>query len=73
MRRGNPNWIKPESLNVGAPKPSTFDETVRRLGLSPDQYRNSDALREWARKNKAQKYVPPDLLEAWGFAVDTEP
>jgi len=73
MRRGNPNWTKPQLLSVGAPKPSTFDETVRRLRLSPDQYETSDALREWARENKDQKYVPLDLLEAWGFIVDSEP
>src|SRR5579864_2118150 len=41
--------------------------------LSPDQYETSDALREWARKNKDQKYVPLDLLEAWGFFVNCEP
>lgn len=72
MRRGNPNWTKPQSLNLGPARPSTFEETARQLRLSPDQYLTSDALREWARKHKDEKYVPVDLLEAWGFSVNTE-
>jgi hypothetical protein len=31
---------------------------------------NSAALKEWARANKDEKYVPSELLKAWGFDED---
>lgn len=49
---------------------SSFEKIVESLGLTPAQYQASLALKEWVRANKDEKYVPPDLLEAWGFAVD---
>jgi hypothetical protein len=51
--------------------PSTFEQLAKSLGLSPDRYETSAELKEWVRRNKDQKYVPPLLLEAWGFVVDT--
>jgi hypothetical protein len=51
---------------------STFERIARRLGLSPSQYASSAELKAWVRKNKDHKYVPPRLLEAWGFDVDDE-
>ena len=51
---------------------SSFEHVVRRLGLSPSQYALSRELKEWVRKNKDSKYVPPQLLEAWHFDVDDE-
>ncbi len=45
---------------------------VKSLGLSPEQYVGSARLRAWAEKNKDQKYVPPELLEAWGFEAKSE-
>ncbi len=45
---------------------------VKSLGLSPEQYASSAPLRAWAEKNKDQKYVPPELLEAWGFEAKSE-
>ena len=67
--RSNPNWTNPER---SAPGPSTnsFEETASALKLAPEEYVNSPALKEWARRNKDQKYVPTDLLEAWGFIVE---
>lgn len=49
---------------------SSFDKVVQALGLTPDQYLSSIALKEWVRSNKDEKYVPSDLLKAWGFTVD---
>lgn len=50
---------------------TSFDEMVRVLGLSsPEEYLNSIELKKWVLLNKDHKYVPLDLLEAWGFAVD---
>jgi hypothetical protein len=50
---------------------SSFEHVVATLGLSPEEYASSIALRDWARKNKDHKYVPSELLQAWGFNVDT--
>ena len=49
---------------------TTFDHVVESLGLSPEEYLASSTLKEWVRLNKDEKYVPPDLLEAWGFSED---
>jgi len=46
---------------------SAFELETQRLGLSPDDFVSSAHLKEWARKNKDQKFVPTDLLQAWGF------
>lgn len=51
---------------------SAFDHIVRRLRLSPSQYTTSTELKAWVRKNKDSKYVPPYLLDLWGFEVDDE-
>jgi len=68
-RRGNPNWGKPEPF---APTgPSTFEHVVKKLGLSPHEYQDSTALKSWVLKNKNHKYVPQDLLDAWGIVADT--
>jgi hypothetical protein len=50
---------------------STFEQLARNLGLKPDGYESSVELKAWVFKNKDQKYVPSELLEAWGFVVDT--
>jgi hypothetical protein len=49
---------------------SSFEKMVESLGLKPEQYLSSAALKEWVRSNKDDKYVPSDLLKAWGFNVD---
>jgi hypothetical protein len=64
--RGNPNWGKPEPV-IMETTVSSFESLVKSLGLTPDQYVGSKELKEWARRNKDQKYVPLDLLEAWGM------
>jgi hypothetical protein len=43
---------------------------VRRLNLSEKEYRSSVPLKEWVQKHKDSKYVPQDLLEAWGIVVN---
>jgi hypothetical protein len=65
-RRGLPVAVTP----TGA---TTFEHLVAKLGLAPEQYENSIALKEWARKHKNVRYVPPQLLQAWCFTVDTGP
>ncbi|HET9409133.1 MAG TPA: hypothetical protein VFO39_17955 [Candidatus Sulfotelmatobacter sp.] len=49
---------------------TSFDHVVAILGLAPEQYKSSAALKEWVRQNKDEKYVPPDLLKHWGFVVE---
>ena len=71
-KRGNPNWGKPDIHSTTPIQPNSFEQVVRKLRLSPDQYAGSVQLKEWARKNKDQKYVPSDLLEAWDFDAASE-
>jgi hypothetical protein len=66
--KGNQNWGKASGDIPNTP--TSFDEMVRRLKLSEQEYRSSIPLKEWARKNKNSKYVPQDLLEAWGIEVN---
>jgi len=49
---------------------ASFDRVVTVLGLGPEQYKSSVRLKEWVRKNKDDKYVPPELLKHWGFIED---
>jgi hypothetical protein len=67
-KRGNPNWGKPE-IQAAPVVPTSFEAVVKKLRLSPAEYEGSVQLKEWARKNKDQKYVPDDLLQFWGFDV----
>ena len=68
-KRGNPNWGKPEVNNFPYAGASSFEEVVKKLRLSPTEYEGSMQLQDWARKNKDQKYVPLNLLQAWGVEV----
>lgn len=69
-KRGNPNWGKPDPAT--SVSPSSFEAVVKRLRLSPAEYTNSAALKDWAWKNKDHKYIPDDLLKFWGFEVKGE-
>jgi hypothetical protein len=68
-KRGNPNWGKPDVNASAFIGPSSFEEVVKKLRLSPAEYEHSVQLKDWVRKNKDQKYVPSDLLKAWDFEV----
>ena len=77
-QRANHNFTKPASMNTTtAPGSSlagsSFEKVVNSLKLSPDQYQSSAELRDWVLRNKDEKYVPPDLLKAFGFQVELEP
>src|SRR3954465_11188657 len=69
-RRGNPNWGKAIDLPPAGPR--SFETIVKSLGLRPHQYEASTSLRDWVLKNKHNKYVPQDLLQAWGMSVPSE-
>lgn len=49
---------------------NSFEQVVKELGLSPEEYRNSTPLKDWVRRNMDEKYVPSWLLKAWGFERD---
>jgi hypothetical protein len=66
-RRGNRNFTRPEAIRPMVFSACSFEEFVRRLKISPEQYKRSARLREWVRQNKDHKYVPTDLLESFGF------
>lgn len=69
-KRGNPNWCKPGSSYVSVLSPTSFEGVAKTLRLSPGDFEGSILLKEWVFKNKNQRYVPPDLLQAWGFTVE---
>jgi hypothetical protein len=57
----NPLATRPASA------PNSFEEIVRELNLLPEEYANSAKLRAWVLRYKDEKYVPSDLLKAFGF------
>ncbi len=66
--KGNSNGGKPSGdIPIMA---TSFEEVARRLKLTEKEYQSSIPLREWARKHKDSKYVPQDLLEAWGIIAN---
>lgn len=68
IRRGNPNWCKPASFTAMPNLLTAFEQTVRDFDLQPEQYHQSEALREWAQRNCGCKYIPESLLKAWGIS-----
>jgi hypothetical protein len=68
-KRGNPAWGKPDLCTERNNGPTSFEEIVRELRLSPGDYQHSTQLKAWVQKNKDQKYVPSDLLRAWELEV----
>lgn len=72
MRRPvNRNFTKPGAIRP-VTLPSSFEQLVRALNISPEEYQSSAELKEWVRRNKDDKYVPPELLEAFGFQVKVD-
>lgn len=61
----NPGCYKPVVRTAGS-----FDQVVEELHLTPSDYFTSPELREWVRRNKDQRYVPTEILEAFGFVVE---
>jgi hypothetical protein len=70
-RQVNRNFTKPGSRPIVF-SANSFEQMIKTLNISPDEYRSSPELKEWVRQNKDHRYVPPELLEAFGFQVDAE-
>jgi len=67
-RRGNPEWGRP--MPQAPATPSEFETVVKRLGLAPENYASSFALKDWCERNRNRCFVPEWLLEQWRIAVD---
>ena len=70
-RPGNPTWGKAQPLSLVA-TPTSFDQIVKSLGLTPDEWIHSRPLKEWVQKNRNSKFVQVDLLQTWGITVKSE-
>jgi len=42
-----PNWCKPQAMRSRPAVPSSFEKVVEELGLSPEEYETSPALKAW--------------------------
>ena len=71
-RQINRNFTKPEAIRPIIFSENSFEQIVKTLNISPEEYRSSAALKEWVRQNKDQKYVPSELLQAFGFQAEVE-
>ena len=72
MRRPvNRNFTKPGAIGPPVSSPSSFEQIVRALNISPGEYRSSPELKEWVRRNKDDRYVPTEVLKVFGFQVDS--
>lgn len=69
-KRGNPDWCRPVPFGSLVANRSSFESLTEALRLAPEDFQASILLKEWVSKNRNHKYVPVDLLEAWGFSVD---
>jgi hypothetical protein len=69
-RRVNKAFTNPHAFNRSIPCGNSFDEVVANLHLVPDQYQYSLTLKEWVRRNKDDRYVPMEVLKAFGFSVE---
>ena len=70
QRQVNRNFTKPEAIRPIVLSANSFEQMVKTLNIPPEEYRSSPELKEWVRRNKDQKYVPTDLLKAFGFCVE---
>src|SRR5438309_3511600 len=62
-KRGNPNWGKPDLDSTARIQANSFEEIVRKLRLSPEQYVNSVQL----KGNNHHKIRAIRLVEGLGF------
>ena|ERR1022692_2278145 len=63
---------------MGCPLPvpvvlSQFERKVKSLALTRGEWVKSTALRDWVQLHKNTKYVPEELLAAYGMTVQVGP
>jgi hypothetical protein len=71
-RKPHSFFTNPCRISYLQPTQSSFEQVVQFLRLTPEEYAASPELREWVKKNKMDKYVPPNLLTAFGFKLGAE-
>jgi hypothetical protein len=71
-RYANRSWGSNGVGPLPTKRAATFDQIVENMGLSTEQFEASAELKEWVRVNMGRKYVPIDLLIAWGFDVEPQ-
>lgn len=49
--------------------PTQFEQKVEELKLTPNEYATSLDLKEWARRNRCERYIPEELLQSYGLEV----
>jgi hypothetical protein len=69
------NWASgPEQFEYVPPAETEFEKTAKQLGLDHkadcEQLAKSTELRRWAERNVRQRFVPPELIEAWGLRAE---
>jgi hypothetical protein len=72
VRRGNSQFTNPAAIGPPIASQTSFERVVQELDLLPSEYASSPTLRDWVSRNKDQKYVPSELLEALGFEVSSD-
>jgi hypothetical protein len=59
-KRGNPDWGKPDLHTAGNNGPTSFEEIVRKLRLSPADYQHSTRIKAWVQNaSSASSAIPP--------------
>jgi hypothetical protein len=71
-RPSNSNWASGRPTKHLPPRPTGFDEEVRRLGLDEQTYAASRELKKWCELNKNRCYIPESLLKQLGMSVDPD-
>jgi hypothetical protein len=72
VRRGNSQFTNPAAIGPPIASQTSFERVVQELDLLPSEYASSPRLRDWVSRNKDQKYVPSELLKAFGFEVSND-
>jgi len=69
-RKTNNYFTNPARMEPPLAIASSFEEVVKALRLSPEQYAYSAELKAWVERNKDVKYVPSELLTLFGLTVE---
>ena len=72
VKRGNPNWGKPNLLQL--PHTTTaFENLIKRHGLATrEEIATSSVVIEWVHKNFTRRYVPEWLITRLGLDPEIE-
>lgn len=66
----NPGWTNGGENKIQESYVTAFEAKAAQLGLQPWEWAESTTLREWALKHRNHRYIPEDLLNAWGIDVN---